>query len=491
MRKRRKKVQQVIAVLAMTAILVTMLGVLPERRGRADAASRNITLSSENKTIEILCGKSGKFILDENLIKKSYDDYEEEDDFIYYGMNTVSRAQTVTGPSVTEKPGETGTPAPSATDDSRTPEQIIFSSSDKAALSVKENGEYEAKLGRDVVLTVTAYNSSHSKIYKHDFDIAVKADFSHASLSKTSYTAYQYDNGLDERELSVTIKGAVGLVSDGNTDFNYTSSNSSMYVYCDLSGNKITISTSSAGSTTLKLKLNGKTFRFRFKVKKVQLKGEKSIYLIKGKSKQLKLKGMSQKQVNKKVSWVSSNPKVVKITKNGKIKGRKTGSSIITAKSGKGKVGCVVSVVTSGRLKVIRRGVWIGKHWRYSQARRMQRGYYDCSALVWKSYQKENRYLMSKTYAPTAADLGRWCAQQGKIIKGDNSKNLAKLKMKPGAVMFETGKPNGRYKGIYHVEMFIGYTFQGYGYDGKAIIGTKWANRPDNYYGSGDLWAQL
>ena len=41
--------------------------------------------------------------------------------------------------------------------------------------------------------------------------------------------------------------------------------------------------------------------------------------------------------------------------------------------------------------------------------------------------------------------------------------------------MFETGQKNGRYKGIYHVEMITGYIFYGFDGNGKAELGIQWA----------------
>ena len=57
--------------------------------------------------------------------------------------------------------------------------------------------------------------------------------------------------------------------------------------------------------------------------------------------------------------------------------------------------------------------------------------------------------------------------------------------------MFETGAKNGRYKGIYHVEMFAGYECTGFTDKGKPIVSTLWANRPANYYyGAGCVMAR-
>ena len=71
----------------------------------------------------------------------------------------------------------------------------------------------------------------------------------------------------------------------------------------------------------------------------------------------------------------------MKVNGKGKIKARKVGTSVIVANIGGVKVGCAVSVVTPKTYRVIRKAKSIAKG-TYSQPKRMQRGYYDCSSLV-------------------------------------------------------------------------------------------------------------
>ena len=79
-----------------------------------------------------------------------------------------------------------------------------------------------------------------------------------------------------------------------------------------------------------------------------------------------------------------------------------------------------------------------------------------------------------------------YLARHHKLLKGGFSqKNASKLKFKAGDLMFETGASNGRYKGIYHVEMIVGYEFYGWDQRNKPVVVVKWANRPDGHYGYG------
>ena len=84
----------------------------------------------------------------------------------------------------------------------------------------------------------------------------------------------------------------------------------------------------------------------------------------------------------------------------------------------------------------------------------MQKGYYDCSSYVWRSYASDKFYIGgSKNWAPTAADLAKWCADKGYVKLNGKIKYS---KMMPGDLIFECGADNGRYKGIYHVDLYVG-----------------------------------
>lgn len=123
-----------------------------------------------------------------------------------------------------------------------------------------------------------------------------------------------------------------------------------------------------------------------------------------------------------------------------------------------------------------------------SQPKRMQEKFYDCSSLVWKSYHKNGVNFGMAYYAPVAADMGKWCAQHKKLVSGGLSQaNIQNMKLNPGDVMFETGQKNGRYKGIYHVEMITGYIFYGFDGNGKAELGIQWAAGDEKYYPMGQM----
>jgi hypothetical protein len=83
-----------------------------------------------------------------------------------------------------------------------------------------------------------------------------------------------------------------------------------------------------------------------------------------------------------------------------------------------------------------------------------------------------------------AADQGKWCAKNKKLVKGGlSAKNVQNMKVNAGDLMFETGENNGRYRGIYHVEMVTGYVCYGFYSNGKPILAIAWASREPGTYG--------
>ena len=104
---------------------------------------------------------------------------------------------------------------------------------------------------------------------------------------------------------------------------------------------------------------------------------------------------------------------------------------------GSGEIG--INVVQLGMTK-------LGCH--YSQARRFDEGYYDCSSFVLRMYREFGLELPG-----TAAEQGRYCAEHGMII---SQKDL-----RPGDLIFYSYEKNDRYKNISHVAMYAG--------DGKMI----------------------
>lgn len=79
----------------------------------------------------------------------------------------------------------------------------------------------------------------------------------------------------------------------------------------------------------------------------------------------------------------------------------------------------------------------------YSQERRGQENYTDCSYLTMWVYRKLGVRLPG-----TAAEQGRYCVEQGLAVPKSN--------LVPGDLVFWSHKPNSRYMDITHVGVYAG-----------------------------------
>ena len=313
-------------------------------------------------------------------------------------------------------------------------------------------------------------SSSFVKADEDDFP-----DASNTSLAKTQLDMYYTD-----------IYGAYGEVALVNPpelyyyDFDYECSNPMLDVTCalDVTRKVICIRAYNTGSARITFTLNNKTLYLDIRVIKVSI-NKTSLLIVKKKKKTIKIKGYTGT-----LKWVSKNKKVASVTSSGVIKGKKIGNTLIYTNIGGQYFGCAVSVVSKKMNTIVKKAYSIKKKSKYSQARRMQKGYYDCSSLVWRSYKKGKVKLVTKYYAPVAADIAKYYVKvKKKRIKGGYSKkNVANMKLRPGDLFFCEGARNGRYRGIYHVEMFTGYRCVGIDPNGTATIVARWATVPDDYY---------
>lgn len=90
---------------------------------------------------------------------------------------------------------------------------------------------------------------------------------------------------------------------------------------------------------------------------------------------------------------------------------------------------------------------------RYSQPKRMRKGYYDCSSLIWRCYKPYGVHFGSRSYAPVAASEAKYMKRHKKVL---SYKRLKASKLLPGDVIFYSYTRNGRYRNISHVALYIG-----------------------------------
>ena len=356
------------------------------------------------------------------------------------------------------------------------PARTEFLTSAKEVVQVDQKGYYRVTGGGRAVVTANGYDAKGVRVFSASYCFRCCGDASGASLQKTELRTYIVN--WQTKEAVIALKNMPDLTY---YTFSWTSSYDGMDVECSLDpGTKtLKIFSGNKGTTVLTITINNKTFTLKVITSEVKI-NKISAVLVKKKKTTLKLKGYSGK-----VEWKTMKKKVATVSSKGVVKAKKTGNTVIYAVVDGQRIGCAVSVVTSKLKKVINAAKKIAKG-KYSQPKRMKKGYYDCSSLVWRAYKKIGKTFGDKSYAPVAANIAKYLFTKKKRIKGGlNNKNIQGMKLRPGDLMFCTGAKNGRYKGIYHVEMFVGYQCEGFNSKGKPILGTLWAARPANaYYGN-------
>ena len=315
-------------------------------------------------------------------------------------------------------------------------------------------------------------------LFQAEYEVRVCPDLSGITVDKTSQTGYTADS-WNCPTYTFHLKSKEVLTEDWDTVvLSCSSSNSRVGVDADLDKNVLTITPYSVGKTTVTVSINDQQIcKLTINTILVQMSTNSALLAIK-ETKQLRVKGAPAAAIK----WSSTNPKVVTVSSKGLVRAKSSGNAVIKAKIGDNMFGCAVSVVTQSRKKAINTAIHIVRTSTYSQPKRMQNKYYDCSSLVWKAYHKNGVNFGNAYYAPVAADIGKWCAQKKRMVKGGLSvKNIDSMKINAGDIMFRTGDNNGRYKGIYHVEMIVGYTCYGFDSNGKPMLSLKYAARADGY----------
>ncbi|WP_026834715.1 Ig-like domain-containing protein [Eubacterium xylanophilum] len=354
----------------------------------------------------------------------------------------------------------------------------IFSSSNDAVVRVDPTkGTYTCIATGHAEIMVQGYDFSGSYIFVGYCDIDVNPNMENVRLSRSAITGIKANGDIYTAQIA--IKGATSAELD-NATLSFTSTNTKMGLSCWINDTNLYVSASSGGKSTLTVTIGGKVFVINVNITEIAI-NKTSVVLKKGGKVTLKVNG-----TKKKASWTTSNKKVATISKKGVVKAKKVGNVIIKGKLGDAYFASVISVVKSKMTKVIKRAKYIGGNWKYSQPKRMTEGFYDCSSLVWKSYSLANIKFGNKNYAPVAAELAKYIKSNGKVLTNKyTKKQVQSLKFRPGDLMFEPGAKNGRYKGIYHVEMFVGYAISDIDDNGNVSVCEKWAARPDGCYGGG------
>ena len=359
-----------------------------------------------------------------------------------------------------------------------------YSSSAPDVVQIDTSGNYTALSQGTANIDVKIYKETSSIIYESEearqFDIAQNTRTYHYTLCVGANTSAAVPDTTSVTGYSLGKPVYVHLTNIPALQYYtfYYDCEDGMWINCsyDNTTNTISFSSYSAAKGNVKVTINNTVFNIYVLIKEVNINKDNLLLTTKTK-KTLKIRNYSKS----KVTWKSADPKIAKVNSNGVLTTKKLGNTIIYATLDSGEMfGCAVCVVTPKMKKVVDRAVYIGKNWKYSQPLRMRTGYYDCSSLVWQCYKLAGKNFGARYYAPVAADILHWCVTHKKTLKKSVRKKIYKLSLRPGDITFRTGQNNGRYKGTYHVEMFVGYRCV-HQYDGTVTISTMWAARGNDY----------
>ncbi|MCR4868616.1 MAG: C40 family peptidase [Lachnospiraceae bacterium] len=360
-------------------------------------------------------------------------------------------------------------------------DSLTMTSSNPAILELTQEDRhvrYQATGAGYVTVKVTFVLHDLGKTKNAHYRVFVFPDMTKAKLDTSAVPKYLNTSGNGgEIDLYLNTEEGVRLP---DMELESTDSHKSMKSVVKVAYGRIHLLVTGAGTDTITFTID--QVKFRVKVKGRSL--EPVFRFAKDTTKKLKIKGASASLV----SWSSDNPEVAEVAEDGTVTTKKEGAAVLLASYQDMTFGCVVNVAEKEKIKAFQWAKSYAEKSVYNQALRMTDGFYDCSSLVFRAYQKQGVLLPSASsfWAPTAADLGQSLVscKPSKKVGATKDANLKKRLFQTGDLLFETGAENKRYKGIYHVEMFGGYTFAGVNADGTANIQGTWASRKDGYYGA-------
>ncbi len=255
-------------------------------------------------------------------------------------------------------------------------------------------------------------------------------------------------------EVSTIVRGKTELEADG--DLAYLSTGLNVYA-------------AAKGTIDISVIADGKVLTAEIIVTNPKFTSSAEI-MYKKQSKTVKLKGLNSTYST--VVFSSSNKNVATVSKKGVVKAKKSGRVRIYAKVDGKKIYALVEVSSKAGYQASKKAIAISKtKTKYSQWRRMRKGYYDCSSLVSRVYRPYGVYFgVKRGWSPTAAAIGKWCTNNKKVL---SKKAVSYKKLLPGDLVCYSYARNGRYRNISHIEIYVG--------NGKNVSASSSNNRVIHY----------
>ena len=235
---------------------------------------------------------------------------------------------------------------------------------------------------------------------------------------RTGY-AYKGPNALDgnaSASFGSVPEGVVFSAGNAGTTFAVNQTSNSAVLPKNrivLTENAVAFYPVTKGSSKVDFTLNGKQFTTIVSCYQPRL-SVSSLLMYKKQKKAVSVKGVP---AGTKVTYSSSNKAIASVTKAGVVKAKKSGNAVIYAQVGSVKIGTVASVTSKKKVRAVKRARRMAKSSTYSQPKRMLKGYYDCSSLVYRAYKPEGIHFGSPGYwAPTAAGEAAYLNSKHKIV---------------------------------------------------------------------------
>lgn len=213
-----------------------------------------------------------------------------------------------------------------------------------------------------------------------------------------------------------------------------------------------------SGAGTIKASVDGKNYKINYTVY-YPIFGRIASVLAVNKTTKIDIQGTEGLTPQ----YSSRNKSIATVAADGTITAKKSGVTYIDVHLDDMYFSYRVEVSAKGIRKIVNRAKFIVNNWIYSQGKRMKKGFYDCSALVWKGYKAYKKYhkkLGSNNYALPAGELFDYLYCKNQIVYFGYT-GLDNLK--PGDLIFYGDYNNavkystpGRTLDIYHVSMYAG-----------------------------------
>ena len=353
-----------------------------------------------------------------------------------------------------------------------------------------------AKVDMTGRLTGIAVGETILKVTEEDGELTeIPIQVVDVTISKTTYNIYVNDNMGSWYYPSVRVD-VTGMSEE--SVFNCESTND-IWAYAHKTEGYLEVSARESGTITVTI--DGKIFTITINIVKAELYADNrisknlgSIVTYKGKKDTLILTIDGKKTQPK--SWESLDKSIATVNSSGQVTGKGLGrTSIRVFLDDVTYADYLVECTYKGAYQAVSNGFHDyeegdGKGYKiikYSQPKRMNKGFRDCSSFVYRCYY--DRSLGRKifdigatggSWAANAAAQARWLKSQKKTVA---NKLVGVDKLLPGDTMYTQGEGGvGQWRKIHHAFMYVGngYVLTTYNSDGK---GKTLALVPYNYDG--------